>query len=141
MDFSLNYLLLSRIVHELMHAAGFWHEQSRPDRDDHVKILWKNIANKKDHMNFKKIALADMNMVGQYDPCSVMHYGQWDYSKGGKKTIMLLHNDYDCRKQEIGSADTFTREDIRKLNAYYSCPDKNRRGNIHIICSGHKNLC
>ena len=126
MDFSLNYLPLSRIVHELMHAAGFWHEQSRPDRDDHVKILWKNIANKKDHMNFKKIALADMNMVGQYDPCSVMHYGQWDYSKGGKKTIMLLHNDYDCRKQEIGSADTFTREDVRKLNAYYSCPDKSK---------------
>ena len=31
------------VVHELGHVVGFWHEHTRPDRDDNVEIRTENI--------------------------------------------------------------------------------------------------
>lgn len=35
------------VVHELGHVIGFWHEHTRPDRDNHVEIISKNIMSGK----------------------------------------------------------------------------------------------
>ena len=31
------------VFHEMMHTVGFFHQQSRTDRNEYVRILWDNI--------------------------------------------------------------------------------------------------
>eukprot|EP00057_Strongylocentrotus_purpuratus_P003843 XP_003727490.1 PREDICTED: blastula protease 10 [Strongylocentrotus purpuratus] len=71
-------LELGTIAHEIGHAMGFQHEQSRPDRDDHVEVFWTNIETDQQN-NFEKESLEDVmaSEVVKYDLKSVMHYGPY----------------------------------------------------------------
>ena len=128
-----------------MHAVGFFHEQSRPDRDEHVTINLENVEKGMED-NFMKYALNEANMVGEYDMCSIMHYRVWDHGqpctldklksrnctkcqclesekRGRMLTVLPKHNRFEkyCNINEIGERQNFTNEDIMKLNLLYDC--------------------
>ena len=61
--------------------TGFWHEQSRADRDKNVEIVWNNI-NPAMKYNFMKYTLTQIqHLNAPYDTCSVMHYSGTAFSR------------------------------------------------------------
>jgi len=62
------------IIHELVHALGFTHEQNRHDRDEFVRIHWDNIKEEY-HENFRLRSEEEAATYGiPYDYNSIMHY-------------------------------------------------------------------
>ena len=59
-------------VHECLHALGFYHEQSRNDRDSWVRINWANIQ-ENFRSNFNQYLNNGVD-IGPYDYGSIMHY-------------------------------------------------------------------
>src|SRR6202049_3825373 len=73
------------ILHELGHTVGLWHEQSRPDRDTYVNVLYQNII-KGSRFNFDQV-LDNSQTFGPYDYASVMHYIPLAFTRNGGPTI------------------------------------------------------
>jgi len=106
------------IIHELMHAAGFYHEQSRPDRDNYVTINWGNICCGASS-NFRKQTTATVQTFNEpYDLTSVMHYRETAFStdRRNKKTIVAKDG-----TSPLGNNVGFSQVDINKLNKLYQC--------------------
>lgn len=103
------------VMHEMLHAAGFYHQQSASNRDDYVKILWENISDGHES-NFNKYDSSEVTDFGTtYDYESVMHYSGKAFSKNGNDTIVALQN-----VTRLGQRKGFTDTDITKLNQMYN---------------------
>ncbi|MDK2413033.1 M12 family metallopeptidase, partial [Aphanizomenon sp. 202] len=103
-------------MHEMYHALGFYHEQSRYDRDNYVTIMWNNIQSGAEH-NFDKYSSSYIGGFGeQYDYGSVMHYSAYAFSANGEKTIVT-----EDPNAVIGQRQGLSDVDLRKLKNMYNC--------------------
>uniref|UniRef100_A0A914EEY1 Metalloendopeptidase n=1 Tax=Acrobeloides nanus TaxID=290746 RepID=A0A914EEY1_9BILA len=107
---------VAAIIHELMHTIGFYHEQSRADRDNYVTIHLENVLDDaKD--NFDSYDLEKITHLGaNYDYESIMHYDMYAFSKNGQPTIVPKKPGVT-----IGQRKGFSSIDIQKINKFYEC--------------------
>ena len=114
---------MGNAIHELLHAAGFYHEQSREDRGKSVNILDANAEPLSKH-NFQ---FEPGRTQGRYDHCSIMHYSATAFGKkdaAGNRATTIQCKDANgaiiacpgC----MGQRDSLTFRDIRGVDAFYN---------------------
>ncbi|MBD0778977.1 RICIN domain-containing protein [Maribacter sp. ANRC-HE7] len=101
------------IVHEILHTAGLWHEQSREDRNEHVTILWENI--KPDKKNNFERHISDGIDIGQYDCNSIMHYPPYAFSKSILPTITSTKCTSFGQRSGMSSGDKMAINELYKV--------------------------
>lgn len=104
------------VAHELIHALGFFHEQSRPDRDQYVKINWQNIVQGQEK-NFE-IINEGKTLGLKYDYDSIMHYDRTSFSIDEKlPTIEPLQNGVQLIDKY--NQNYLSQTDIQEIRIFY----------------------
>ncbi|XP_047470221.1 astacin-like metalloprotease toxin 3 isoform X2 [Penaeus chinensis] len=103
------------IMHEILHAAGFLHEHTRPDRGNYIQVKWENI--REDARKNYGVDLRYSSLDIPYDYKSVMHYGRFTFSKAYRRPTLVPTFPV---AGELGGA-SLTPLDIRRINTFYKC--------------------
>ncbi|XP_033951395.1 bone morphogenetic protein 1-like isoform X4 [Pseudochaenichthys georgianus] len=109
------------VVHELGHVIGFWHEHTRPDRDEHVSIIRDNIQPGQEY-NFLKMEPGEVDSLGEvYDFGSIMHYAKNTFSRGIFLDTILPRYDVNGVRPPIGQRTQLSKGDIEQARKLYKC--------------------
>lgn len=104
------------ILHEMTHALGFFHEQSREDRDEFLEINWRNIEEKY-QINFKKVP-KHLTLVEKstFDFDSLMLYPPNSFAMVHDEFTMVKKNGDAYEGNSIGKLSPI---DIKRINSAY----------------------
>lgn len=124
------------IMHEFLHAYGFYHEQSRTDRDDYVYVNYDNIQPGTEG-NFRKYDEDEIDLLDTlYDYGSVLHYGAYGFAVDPSIPTIIPH-DPDA---EIGQRTHMSELDIERVQIFYCCLDA-KDSKYHQHLAGVRPYC
>lgn len=112
------------ILHEIMHALGFFHEQNREDRNQYLEINWRNIP-EEFAINFKKIPNTILTGVDvEFDFESVMLYPPFAFA--------IIQDEFTMRKvdgelYQINRRGGLSDKDLKKIKFAYQAEIKKRQ--------------
>ena len=104
---------MGSVAHEILHALGMWHEQSRCDRDSYITVNTGNVQSGQTH-NFDKKCSGNTTVFA-YNEGSLMHYDQYAFSGNGLPTITSKRGLGHLMGQRSGLAQS----DISTVNYIY----------------------
>ncbi|CAM1358782.1 M12 family metallopeptidase [Tenacibaculum xiamenense] len=107
------------VIHEIGHAVGLLHEQSKVDRDDDIAI-WKNNIKEGYEHNFETYderGYEGEDYTEGVDFGSIMMYSSYAFSKNGRPTIVKKKDGkyYSFKTQRNGLSE----KDIEGINKMY----------------------
>jgi astacin len=112
-------LQLGIVAHEIAHALGYFHTQSRYDRDGFVTINLANVQSGYAHNFDKETPQTNNNYGYEYDLGSVMHYAAEDFAIN---TNIPVINSSDARYlRTMGNRREPSFIDVQMMNRHYSC--------------------
>ncbi|CEG06136.1 Astacin-like metalloendopeptidase [Strongyloides ratti] len=118
------------ILQLILRTLGVIYEHNRVDRNYFVQVVEENILPfaKKHFELFRKSVFNDKFLPYEYG--SIMHFGMYNYSRNGGKTLVTFNRLYE---NTMGQHDMITFNDIRTLNMHF-CSDVCRN---RIICENY----
>ncbi|XP_050032328.1 astacin-like metalloprotease toxin 5 isoform X1 [Dermacentor andersoni] len=108
------------MVHELLHAAGFFHEHSRSDRDIYIDVFTEN-AKEGTQKQFEKLESWQNRLLTPFDVNSVMLYGSYAFAKAPDLVTMLAKD--GGYLTEVYDKPGMSADDVVRVKKLYKCPE------------------
>ncbi|KAL1480719.1 hypothetical protein MTO96_050794, partial [Rhipicephalus appendiculatus] len=117
-SFGYGCLYKGTMVHELLHAVGFYHEHSRSDRDIYIDVFTENA--KKDAVpQFEKLKPSKNRLLTPFDMESVMLYGSYAFARAPGLVTMLTKD--GGHLTEVYDKPGLSASDVIRVKKLYKC--------------------